>query len=221
MIDMHPYTSNRDQNIDRLKLYLPRALKDINDLCNKCINCGRNSNYADNDLRKTIFAKLYLLFVNFAMHVELILEKEYLSKIIIKWQLFNVPADYLENFFKFAMRSLYSETIELVDHLLASVLESHGKKDKDQYMSFSKMLKEMEEQGIVCFEDKNFLQEWMDKQRNPRHRNYEDHFLGGKTIEYEFPHDFENFNKLIDIIKKMVSHSAINNIFLVEDRNPR
>ncbi len=94
MIDMHPYKSTRDQNIDRLKLHLTKALEDINTLCNKCINCVRNSNCVDNDLRKTIFAKLYLLLVDFALHCELILEKEHLNKIIVKWRLFNVPADY-------------------------------------------------------------------------------------------------------------------------------
>ncbi len=226
MIDMHAYKSTRDQKINDLKSRLPKDLEDLNDLCNKCINCVRNSNYADNDLRKTIFAKLYLFLVNFALHCELILEKEQLTKLIVNWRLFNLPADYLENFLKFAMRSLYSDSIELVEHLMNSIFESSGKKakyikSKYNYKSFKKILKLVEKEVILCSKDIKFLNDWMDKQRNPRHRNYEDHWEGGKSIEYKFPHDFENFNKLIDIVKKIVSHSAIKKLPLVEDRNPR
>lgn len=219
-MNMHTNKAIPDQKIPLLKPHLPKALADINELCQKCLECYCNSINADNDLRKTIFAKFYLLLVNFALHLELVREENHLKDIIDKLSLFNVNADYLENFFKFAMRSLYSESIELVDHLLASILESQGVKI-DKFWKFNKMLAEMVKQVVISPEEESFLQKWMNEQRNPRHRNFEDFYAGGKPISYSFPHDFSNFDRLVDIIQKLTTHSLIKQVSFVADRNPR
>ncbi|TET05936.1 hypothetical protein E3J79_04055 [Candidatus Dependentiae bacterium] len=221
MIDMHTDKSTRDQKINDLKPHLPKALENLNDLCKKCINCYKNSNYADDDLRKTIFSKLYLLLVDFAIHCDLIIEEKHLNEIIKKWGLFNVSAAYLENFFKFAMRSLYSDSIELVEHLTASILKIQKGKTVTSYKPFVLMARDLVKQGIIDSLEQKFLKDWVKEQRNPRHRNYEDHYKGGEPIKYEFPHDFRKFEQLINIIQKITIHSFNEEVLFVGDQNPR
>ncbi len=224
MINVSSNKSKRDQKIEPLKERLPESLLQIRKLIEKNLSFRQTSGYCWNDLRKTIFDKLHLYFVDFAVHVEFVLEEEYLKNIVSGWRQYNINnerlninADYLENFLSFSMRSLYSDSIELVEHLIATILESMGKKHE----RFNATLKLLEEKEILCSKDKEFLKNWMDKQRNPRHRNFEDHHDGGKSVTYSFPHDFSNFEQLLDIIQKIATHSLNKEISFVEDKNPR
>ena len=227
MINVSSNKSKRDQKIEPLKERLPESLLQIRKLIEKNLSFRQTSGYCWNDLRKTIFDKLHLYFVDFAVHVEFVLEEEYLKNIVSGWRQYNINnerlninADYLENFLSFSMRSLYSDSIELAEHLIATILESLDKKN-ETYMKFPSRLELLKKEGFLCSEDAKFLRHWMNKQRHPRHRNFEDYHEGGKSVTYSFPHDFSNFEQLLDIIQKIATHSLNKEISFVEDKNPR
>ncbi len=217
---------SRDSKIIFIKRDLPNSLVQIRKLTEICLSFCGDSDCDKSDLRRTIFEKMILLFINFAIHVELMLKEEDLKVHVDKWrqfavkdQILNIDADYLENFLKVAIRNLDSESIELVEHLIATILEAWGKKNK--YMGFSKMLKLIEDEGVIYSKEKSFLKDWMDKKRNPRHRNFEDYHADGKSVTYSFPHRFDDFEKLINIMKRLATHPLIKKISFVEDKNPR
>lgn len=205
-----------------VKQHLHSFITDLQKLNSKCLSYHQQLQYQNDDLRKSIFAKLCLLFTNLGIHADLLLNDDSTIELAIsKWNYFNIngkqqsiQATFRENFLKFTMRSTYSESLELVEHLIASILETMQLKKEDEHLPFSKMVKKIKSLGIIDETEQCFLLNWANNYRNPRHRNY-------KNMLFSFPHNFTEFHKLLKIITKFASHLDIQTIGYIKDDLPQ
>ncbi len=137
-----------DTEFKRNEDKIPHYLKGLYALKAKAWTMRKNADAIyekKHDLRKTVFGKFYLFFVNQILIIELITKhlstiEETLERVVQD----EATGNFLTNFVKFPMRNLRDESIEMVEHLMASLFEAKGikiTKKRYGYESFSKMLK--------------------------------------------------------------------------------
>lgn len=217
-----PYYS--DPEFDAVKKALPEYLEGLRKLEIEALDHykGADADYEDQDLRKTVFGKYWQFIFNQIVIVRLAIEHEDILKRIITEEAGGIKGNFLTNFVRFPMRSMRDESIELVEHLMASILEAKGLKNR--YVPFSKMLTDPFIEAILSEKDEKniiFLKKWANE-RNTRHRNGEDHYQkndGKKATLVKLDFDLKRFDRLLKILQEITSHPEVGAIPPSEKEN--
>jgi len=177
----------------------------------------QSSPYKDNDFRKTTFIKMNQIFSNYLITIIITNEKNDTIKILSKY-IEGLNSKHIINLLFSGYRTLFSESIELVENLIKPIYDKLTQNKPYKYVSLGTIIQYLKENEIIndqenkCLEDfKNF--------RNSRHRNFIDHKKTLPLIIKTQLHisELQKFDTLLTLCNKIIDHPRIKELNIIED----